>query len=209
MPKPSKPKSDEKSRSKKHGSKSSKSRQHSHRHGSTSQSHQSETGGAFELYCAIYQPRSGNYYHWAFAMYRPDLGWGVFEVVQDEEDGPFRAVYRQTDPRSSLRCLPLIPLGYIHPDHAQGLAGHINGIQVPGESALWNCQDYVLEIWDLVLEVGAIDEYTRDGGRIALMPYYGPIQEADDGENGEGSEDENDQPRQYQSAEYVYDSGSD
>ncbi|KPM45598.1 hypothetical protein AK830_g981 [Neonectria ditissima] len=87
----------------------------------------------------------------------------------------------------------------------------INQIPVPGEAALWNYQDYVLEIWDAVLGMGAIGEITWQAGRDDLMLYYGPVQNDQD-ENVEEEEeraDEVGQARQYQSAEFVYDSGSD
>ncbi|KAM3547531.1 hypothetical protein ARSEF4850_009969 [Beauveria asiatica] len=78
---------------------------------------------------------------------------------------------------------------------------------------MWNCQDYVLEIWDTVLGIGAIDEVIRDAGRDNMIPYYGAIQGNDEGEDEDqdkkGSDDDDGQTRQYPSAEFVYDSDSD
>ncbi|KAH7108678.1 hypothetical protein B0J13DRAFT_165771 [Dactylonectria estremocensis] len=206
---------EEKTRKDKSGHKRKSTRSHK-KHGSSSRkSRQGELDGAIELYCAVYTPRSGNHYHWAFVMYHSELGWCLYEVVQQVDDGPFTAVFRQTDPRSSSRCLPLIHLGSMHADYARQLPAAINGITVPGEAAMWNCQDYVLEIWDAVLGIGAIDEVIWGAGRDNMIPYYGPIQDNDNNEDEgededeEGSDDGEGQTRQYQSAEFVYDSDSD
>ncbi|KAM0539969.1 hypothetical protein ACHAO7_011648 [Fusarium culmorum] len=210
MPKPSKPSKDDDKSRKKHRSKDTKSSHHSNKHGSTSRSHRDETDQVMDLYCAVYQPRVGNYYHWAFAMHRPDLGWAIFEVVQDVDDGPFRTAIRDVNPSSSARCLPLVPLARIYSSYAQNLASQIREIPVEGRPALWNCQEYVLEIWDLVWQLGAIDQNTYEVARQNLMPYFGPIQEEDDEYEHEEVPDEDDnQPRQYQSAEFISDSGSD
>ncbi|KAK4202986.1 hypothetical protein QBC40DRAFT_294359 [Triangularia verruculosa] len=55
-----------------------------------------------ELYCAIYTPHFGNFYHWAFTVFNgATREWHIFEVVQDEQDGPFRAERRLADPQRS------------------------------------------------------------------------------------------------------------
>lgn len=59
-----------------------------------------------DLYCALYPPQFGNYYHWAFAMNQnAKKRWRIFQVVQEEVDGPFIRNQRQVDPRSSSTCL--------------------------------------------------------------------------------------------------------
>ncbi|KAF2461275.1 hypothetical protein BDY21DRAFT_360426 [Lineolata rhizophorae] len=46
---------------------------------------------SIDLYCAIYTPHFRNYYHWAFTTYNHSTRrWCIFEVTQDELDGPFR-----------------------------------------------------------------------------------------------------------------------
>ncbi|PTD02485.1 hypothetical protein FCULG_00012840 [Fusarium culmorum] len=132
------------------------------------------------------------------------LRMGYFEVVQDVDDGPFRTAIRDVNPSSSARCLPLVPLARIYSSYAQNLASQIREIPVEGRPALWNCQEYVLEIWDLVWQLGAIDQNTYEVARQNLMPYFGPIQEEDDEYEHEEVPDEDDNQPQF-----ISDSGSD
>lgn len=150
-----------------------------------------------ELYCAIYTPEFGNYYHWAFATHNQQTRqWYIFEVVQDEQDGPFSPEQHQTDPRNSRRChRPLTPLGFMDPGWWDTLIQQIGTIQVPGEAASWNCQDYVMEIWDIMRFDGMIDDNTWYGGRENMLPYFGPDfggadGGADDDGGGEGGGEE-------------------
>jgi len=73
---------------------------------------QSQASQEVELYCALYKPQFENYYHWASAMYDPKTEqWRIFQVVQDEVDGPFIRNTRHVNPAFSSSCLePLLSL---------------------------------------------------------------------------------------------------
>jgi len=78
---------------------------------------QERSGANLQLYCAIYTPHFGNFYHWAFAVFDPaSEQWHVFEVVQDVGNGPFRPEHRPVNPQNSIRCRrPLTLLGHMDP----------------------------------------------------------------------------------------------
>ncbi|KAG6199660.1 hypothetical protein E4U35_006549 [Claviceps purpurea] len=170
-----------------------------------------------EIYCAIYRPQSGvgNYYHWALAIYH--IGkkrWQIFQVVQDESEGPYKRDERQVDPKLSSTCLqPLTLLGLMSADYWDWLIKAARNIPVPGQAPSWNCQDHVLEIWALLLKKGAIDDTTWSHGHGLVLPYYGPDyggQERDhtDEYEEEEAEEEDDGGRKVLSEEFVYDSDS-
>ncbi|KAK3175439.1 hypothetical protein K4F52_010269 [Lecanicillium sp. MT-2017a] len=162
------------------------------------------------LYCAIYTPHFGNYYHWAFAV--SDLAgvdWHIFEVVQDVQDGPFTPAHRMVNPMNSRRCRqPLIYLGQLHVGWWETLVNNIYEMR-PGEALSWNCQDYVMEIWDMMCSVGMIEQSTWQYGRAAMMPYYGQ-DFGDDGDEEddtyEEGHDEEQSGRRILSEEFVLDS---
>ncbi|RDA91391.1 hypothetical protein CP533_6915 [Ophiocordyceps camponoti-saundersi (nom. inval.)] len=156
-----------------------------------------------DLYCAIYMPVFGNYYHWAFAMnHRQTRRWHLFHVIQEEEGGPFTRNERQVDPSSSSSCLqPLNHLGQMRIECWGWLIEAVPAIVVPGVAEPWNCQDYVIEIWELLLEYGVIDEAAWNHGYQAMLPYYGQdfgdqgendydeYEDEEDGEDGEDGDD--------------------
>lgn len=84
--------------------------------------------------------------------------------------------------------------------------------QVPiGEALSWNCQDYVMEIWDMLQASGMISEETWQVGRERMLPYYGP--DFGGGGYGEDYDPDNDYEDNYEegdqrvlSQEFVYDS---
>ncbi|CAI6050632.1 unnamed protein product [Clonostachys chloroleuca] len=210
--KSSKPKGEESSKRKSSKHNDDSKRHKHHKHSKSSKTEDQVEREPLSLYCAVYTPRSGNYYHWAFAIYHPEFnpGWIIFEVTQQVDDGPFTAVVRETDPRASRRCLqPLTNLGQIHFDWVRPLHSAISDLPVPGEGASWNCQDYVMDIWDTVLSLGAIDEYEWTQGRNGMMTYYGPIQDDEEDYEEEDLEEEDQEERQPLSAEFISDSGSD
>ncbi|KAG7123534.1 hypothetical protein HYQ46_009814 [Verticillium longisporum] len=161
-----------------------------------------------DLYCAIYTPHFGNYYHWAFATHNQATSqWHLFQVVQDEQDGPFRPEGRQTNPTNSERChQPLTFLGQMHPGWWDTLVQQIGMIQVPGEGLGWNCQDYVMDIWDALQAGQMIDELTWYEGREEMLPYYGQDFGGDADEESEEYEEQEEQEGQVMSQEFVYDS---
>lgn len=101
-------------------------------------------------------PYFGNYYHWALALNKDGTdNWHIFQVVQETEGGPFSTSYLLTNPTRSARCLtPLTYLGKMHGDWWNTFNETIRLIQVPGEADSWNCQDYVIDVWDLCYIMG-------------------------------------------------------
>ncbi|KAF5020566.1 hypothetical protein F66182_7398 [Fusarium sp. NRRL 66182] len=196
-------------------SRKSKSRSKTSTSKSEKRSGRRDNRALVDVYCAIYNPHLGNYYHWALAInHQTTRGWLLFEVIQDVHDGPFEAVMRETNPASSASChQPLLLIGQIDAEWTNTLVTAIGEIQVPGEGLSWNCQDYVLEIWRVMLNYGMITHHTWQDGHNAMLPYYGQ----DFGEQNQDQEDERDEEYEdsseehdgeFPSAEFVYDSDS-
>lgn len=185
-----------------------------------------DSSPTINLDLAVYIPESGNLYHWAFCTLDNKTST-VFDVAQERQDGPFTPLRREINPLHSLRCLrPLISLGTLHRGWWDTLVENITYIPVPGESHYWNCQDYVIEIWEMMYTNGMIDMETYDRGKVNMRPYYGPdaggkqdsnVDEVeDDGANddGDGEQDGDEEDhrndgyegRQALSAEFVIDS---
>lgn len=192
---------DKSSRDDKHKSSKEKGDKHS------SSKDEGKSTSYIGLYSVIYQPHYGNYHHWAFAAYLQNVEtWYIFQVVQDVQDGPFRSEVLQTDPRNSARCLqPLLGLGYIDSGWWSILVEQISEIHTAQREAAWNCQDYVIEIWQRVRASGMVDEDTFRQGYAEMQTRYGPMVDEDD-EQYEESSDEEEEGRYYPSEEFVYDS---
>ncbi|KAK0724022.1 hypothetical protein B0T21DRAFT_423400 [Apiosordaria backusii] len=62
---------------------------------------------------------------------------------------------------SSLRCRqPLTFLGQMYGDCWDTLVEQIRSVQIPGEAVEWNCQEYVIDIWDAMQAAQIINEQT-------------------------------------------------
>lgn len=174
-----------------------------------SSSNTETAAGQMDLRIAIYRPAEGNYYHWAFVAYVIETQqFHLFEVTS--QDGqPFQYTYRQTDPESSIRHEGSIPLAAVSQDWLRTVANTAQGIPVPGEGTEWNCQDYVMELWEALYQGGVVglDEY--ENGRSYVMPFYGPDYGggADDGD--ELMEEVEEESRVVRSEAYARDSSSD
>ncbi|KAH8157313.1 hypothetical protein CIB48_g10930 [Xylaria polymorpha] len=171
-----------------------------------------------DLYCAIYIPQFGNYYHWAFATHNPAGGqWSLFQAVQDFLDGPFQPERLEIDPRDSSRCLPLVYLGQMNAGWGPSFIDAVGRIAVPGDALSWNCQDYVMDIWEMMWNMGMIDEGTWSTGKMSMMPYYGQDYGGGEGQDQEelGCEGDDNEGIEHNaneenplSEEYVFDSES-
>lgn len=95
----------------------------------------------------------------------------------------------------------------LHGDWLDVLVERIQEIQVPGEGVSWNCQDYVMDIWDIVGEHGMVDHETYEQGRQSMLPYYGQDYGGQEEEVQEAEEEEAN-ARQVLSEEFIYDSDS-
>ena len=157
--------------------------------------HPKQDDNLLNLWCAIYHPREGNYYHWAFVVSNTaNRDWDLFEVVQESTYGTFTPVHRKTNPMDSRRCLrPLTALGQMHRGWWETMAEGIRGVPI-GEATSWNCQDYVIDIWDMLLSSGLISEETWCEGKTQMLPYYGQ----DFGGGGDGDDEDYDLEDDYE-----------
>jgi len=175
---------------------------------------------AHHLYCAVYKPHRGNYYHWALAVLSNGK-WRIFEVIQDDpvNDGPFKRHSLNVNPADSDRCRkPLTFLGQVHCPNLFTIIQNEGIGSPPG----WNCQDYVIEIWETLKDGRYISKETWQRGKDSMMVFYGPDfgqqadddddddddDEGDDDEEGDGDDDdeEEDEDKPKLSADRVQDS---
>ncbi|KAI0399464.1 hypothetical protein F4802DRAFT_612135 [Xylaria palmicola] len=171
-----------------------------------------------DLYCAIYAPSGGNCYHFAFVTFNPEEGrWSIFEAVRNVANGPLRPHRLEIDPRNSVRCLPLESLGRMNAGWVPTFIDAVGGITVPGEADSWNCQDYVMEIWKMMLDMGMIDERTWSTGKATMLRFYGPDfggderrvhKKLEDEKNDNDNIEKGPKGRYPLSEEYVFDSES-
>lgn len=169
-----------------------------------------QTDPEIDVSVAVYWPRWGNYYHWAFVLQNSYTAeWDVYEAAQDEEDGPYYPNHLSVNPTNSRRCLlPLVPLVSLDLIHKPTIDGIISEMRVPGQAAAWNCQDYVMDIWEVMymFEMVSLEEY--EYARERLMQFYGqdfggmsPASIEEEEEEARESE-----PGRVLSDEFVYDS---
>jgi hypothetical protein len=118
--------------------------------------------------------------------------WSTFQVVQEIEDGPFQPERVDVDPSNVMNCLPLVHLGQMDAGWCSSLINGIGRIPVPGEAASWNCQDYVMEIWEMMRNMGMVDEEAWSIGKAAILIYYRQDYGESEGEDHEELEDEED-----------------
>lgn len=129
------------------------------------------------LFIAMYRPLEGNYYHWAFFLQasRPL----VFEVTGSHPS--FSPQLSNETPETSSRrdrLFECIHVGDINTVDIEQLKEKINIQNVDNETVEWNCQNYVLEALESLVEefiVDGDDEVYVDGVERAKRKYYGPM----------------------------------
>lgn len=94
------------------------------------------------------------------------------------------------------------------------LVHYISAIPVTDNAVLWNCQDYAIEIWDLMLTYQMIDEGTWTEGQETMLQYYGQDfggqrEEEDEVDDDDDEEQGLEGQRGHLSEEFVYDSSED
>ncbi|THZ71404.1 hypothetical protein D6C85_05313 [Aureobasidium pullulans] len=118
------------------------------------------------LFIAIYKPLGGNYYHWALHLQTPHPL--IFETSHETPE---------TSSRRD-RLVESIHVGDINTVDVEQLKEKINIQHVDNETVEWNCQDYVLEALESLVEeciVDGDDEVYVDGVERAKEKYYGPM----------------------------------
>ncbi|KYK56075.1 hypothetical protein DCS_08041 [Drechmeria coniospora] len=159
-----------------------------------------------ELFCAVYAQVHDSLYHWAFAIYTQgssSRGWHIYEVVQERRvcgGREYRAVHRQANPNRSTSCLkPLVPLGLVHKSKWAAITEKIESVPIAvPRRRRWNCQSYVLDIWNRLLMCRIVDGEAWQRGRDMMLPYHGQARLCGYSEK-EGE-------RRFTSNEFVYDS---
>lgn len=126
-----------------------------------------------KLYIAIYQPKEGNYKHWALYLEAaPDHI--IFEVTGSHSN--FRRNVLKGKPGSSSRHRRSILVGTIRDQDVKELITYMEKVNVDNGTVHWNCQDYVIEAIDGLYEECIIDEDDKDfekGKKLAVENYYG------------------------------------
>ncbi|THZ36906.1 hypothetical protein D6C90_06866 [Aureobasidium pullulans] len=130
------------------------------------------------LFIAIYEPLEGNYYHWALHLQAPDSL--IFEVTGSHPSFSPQTSH-ETPPETSSRrdrLVESIHVGDINTVDIEQLKEKINIQHVDNETVEWNCQDYVLEALESLVEeciVDGDDEVYVDVVERAKRKYYGPM----------------------------------
>lgn len=103
----------------------------------------------------------GNFDHWALWLHGPAVN-KLFQVAGDYAE--MEAQVLDEDTRDNPRLYKCINVGEIVCDDQMALEAKINTVAVRNDVALWDCQDYVLDILD-ALEgdafVGGDEDYAH------------------------------------------------
>ncbi|KAM0714519.1 hypothetical protein Q7P37_009815 [Cladosporium fusiforme] len=126
-----------------------------------------------KVYIAVYRPRDGNYYHWA--LYVKSTPSKIFEVTGSHPN--FERNIVQAKPESTNRHVENIEVGDVSEGDMSEFYSIMRRVEVDNETVDWNCQDYVVEALEALVEECVIDEDDEDykkGIRKAKKKYYGP-----------------------------------
>jgi len=133
------------------------------------------------LYLAVYNQNFGNMYHWALAAQvasGQDVGWHIFEVIQQKtgENRPaFIPTYHRASPTQAVNCLrPLQKLITVDARQWGLVREQIRLVRVAGKGTSWNCQEYVLDIWEQLFHSRVINYTAWSVGKDLMMDRYGP-----------------------------------
>ncbi|KAK6003410.1 hypothetical protein QM012_009181 [Aureobasidium pullulans] len=127
-----------------------------------------------ELYIAVYQPIEGNHYHWA--LFLDCKNPRVYEVAGSHPNF-FRNVL-QTRPQRSNRFRINVKVADVNDQDLGGIDDFMKRQEVANDTALWNCQDYVIEALETLCQECLIDEddeVYQEGIDEAKRKYYGPL----------------------------------
>jgi len=172
------------------------------------------------LYLAVYKQAFGKLYHWALAArfgHGPNSAWHIFEVIQDVDSNGgggcrYVPVHHRADPTHAVNCLrPLRKLAVIPMSRWECVVGTVQRARVPGRGAAWNCQDYVLDIWEGLFHAQVITYAKWSESKEVIMEIYGPVAGWDaeswasgaaDGQSGGGGK----ASKGFKSNKFVYES---
>ncbi|KAL9622067.1 MAG: hypothetical protein Q9160_003566 [Pyrenula sp. 1 TL-2023] len=95
-------------------------------------------------------------------------------IVVDEHPNFEKNVFKSR-PENSVRFLRSYQVGTISPADLLAYYGEVDRAKVDNDTAHWNCQDYVIEIVEALLEECVIDEEDYLGVRESILSHYGPL----------------------------------
>lgn len=128
-----------------------------------------------ELAVVFFKLVEGNFDHWALWLHGPSYN-KLFQVTGDYAE--MRAQMLDEDPTDNTRLYQTITLDDILIDRIQAVEACIYGVRVQNDVALWDCQDYVLDVLDTLEDNGFLGGhagYLRT--RKALTRLRGPADE--------------------------------
>ena len=132
-----------------------------------------QTMGNAKLYVAFYQPRYGNYQHWALYL-ETDKDDFIFEVSGSHPN--FTRNVTRTDPRNSQSFLRMIFMDTVSLNDVPAVQNAASKTKVDNETLEWDCQEYVLDILSTLEEECIVGEDERPYKKAkAELKKRGPI----------------------------------
>lgn len=107
-----------------------------------------------KLYVVFYLPRYGNYQHWALYIENGKQHL-IFEVVGQHPT--FKRNIVIADPKRSKSFLQQLFVAVIHDSDIETVEIAAQSVPVDNETVEWDCQDYVLEVLDKLVEEFVLD----------------------------------------------------
>lgn len=127
------------------------------------------------LYIAVYQPRHGNYKHWALCL-EYNKNYTIFELKGEHPD--FFKNKISAKPTGSQSHIANILVGSIRDHEVDEVSRAFEKARVDNVTLEWTCQDFVLEILETLRDQLVIDEDDEDyetGRKEAFDNHFGPM----------------------------------
>ena len=117
--------------------------------------------GCIDIYIAVYKPSQGVYYHWVLALRISSSSksgaWQLFEAIRKTSTS-FAIMRRMVDPSRSHHCHGLHHVVSLRNVCLSDVLELVKAVKVPHHDAQWNCQDYVVDICDALVQNGFVNE---------------------------------------------------
>ncbi|KAL2802241.1 hypothetical protein BJX63DRAFT_120372 [Aspergillus granulosus] len=126
------------------------------------------------LFVAIYQPRYGNFQHWALHLHTDHEDF-IFEV--DGEHTSFTKASSSAKPTDSNTLIESLFVAEIGTPDVATVKQIVEEARVDNETLEWDCQEYVLEILETFEREAILEEDDLDYAEIkqVLKARRGPI----------------------------------
>ncbi|RMZ82159.1 hypothetical protein DV738_g1922, partial [Chaetothyriales sp. CBS 135597] len=108
-----------------------------------------------KLNVVMYKPRQGNYDHWALHLEDGHSNI-IYEVVGQHPNFEKHSV--KARPQNSINFKHSFQVGEINADDIPSFTDEVSKAKVDNTTVHWNCQDYVIEIVEKLVEECIIDE---------------------------------------------------